>query len=67
MLERRAAEHLHTLLLEILASARDKSWSKRDFSHGGVGRGGEMSDCVVECELADDEECNVYLPRIIQV
>ena len=58
MLERRAAEHLHILLLEILTSARDKSWSKRDFSDGGVGRGGEMSGCVVECELADDEECS---------
>ena len=47
--------------LEILASARDKPWSKRDFNDGGVGRGGEVSGCVAECELADDEECSSYL------
>ena len=56
MLERKAAEHLAHFSLEILASARDKPWSKRDFNDGGVERGGEVSGCVAECELADDEE-----------
>ena len=57
MLERKAAEHLAHFSLEILATARDKPWSKRDFNDGGVGRGGEVSSCITECELADDEEC----------
>ena len=55
-LERKAAEHLAHFSLEILASARDKPWSKRDFSDGNVGRGGEVSGSVAECELTDDEE-----------
>ena len=57
MLERKAAEHLAHFSLEILASARDKPWSKRDFNDDSVGHGGEVSDCVVECELADNEQC----------
>ena len=57
MLERKAAKHLAHFSLEILASARDKPWSKRDFSDGGVGRGGEVTGCVAECELAHNEEC----------
>ena len=56
MLEHKTAEHLTHFSLEILASARDKPWSKRDFNDGGVGRVGEVSGCVVECELADKEE-----------
>ena len=57
MLERKAAEHLAHFSSEILASARDKPWSKRDSNDGGVGRGGEVSGCVAECERANDEEC----------
>ena len=57
MLERKAAEHLAHFYLEVLASARDKPWSKRDFNDGGVGRGGEVSGCAAGCELADDAEC----------
>ena len=57
VLARKAAENLAHFSLEILASARDKPWSQRDFNDGGVGRGGEVSGCVAKCELADDEEC----------
>ena len=41
-LEPRAAEHLAQFCLELLVSARDKPWFKRDFSDGVVGRGGEL-------------------------
>ena len=57
VLECKAAEHLVHFSLEILTSARDKLWSKRDFNDGGVGRVDEVSSCVAECELADNEEC----------
>ena len=57
VLERKAAEHLAHFSLEVLASARDKPWSKRDFNDGGVGRRGKVSGCVAECEPADNEEC----------
>ena len=52
VLERRAAEHLANTSLELLASARDRPWFKRDFNDGG-----EMSGWVDGCALADDEEC----------
>ena len=57
VLQRKAADHLAHFSLEILASARGKPWSKRNFNDDGVGRGGEVSGCVAKCELADDEEC----------
>ena len=60
VLEHKAAEHLAQFSLEILASASDKPWSKRDCNDCGVVHGGEVSclvsDCVAECELADNEE-----------
>ena len=68
MLEHKAAEHLAHFSLEILASARDKPWSKRDFNDGGVGRGDEVSSRVAECELADNEECRwQYQTRVERV
>ena len=57
MLERKAAENSAHFSLETLASAREKPWSNKDFNDGAVGRGGEVSGYVAECELLDDEEC----------
>ena len=56
VLERKAAEHLAHFSFELLASARDKPWFKRDFSDAGVERGGELSGDDNECEVADGEE-----------
>ena len=57
MLELKTPEHLAHFSLEILVSVRYKPWSKRDFNDSGVGRGGEVSGCVAESELTDNEEC----------
>ena len=42
---------------ELLASAREKPWFKRDFNDGVVGLGGEVWGWVGECPLADGEKC----------
>ena len=57
MLERKAAKHFAHFSLELLDSAVDKPWFKRDFNDGGVGRGGKVSGWVGWCPLAGVEEC----------
>ena len=67
LLERRAAEHLAHLSFEFFASARDKPWFGKDFSEGGVGRGGELSGDNEGCGVADGEEwrwqCQILVER----
>ena len=52
VLERKAAEHLAHFSFELLASARDKPWFKRDFNDGA-----ELSGDNDGCEVVDGEEC----------
>ena len=54
-MEHKAVEHLAHFSLEILASARDKPWFRRDFNDGGMGHGGEVLGCFAECEFADNK------------
>ena len=67
VLERRAAEHLAHFSFEFFASARDKPWFGKDFSEGGVGRGGELSGDNEGCGVADGEQwrwqCQILVER----
>ena len=68
VLGHKAAEHLVHFSFELLASARDKPWFKRDFNDGGVGWGGELSGDNDGCEVADGEQwgwqCQTLVERV---
>ena len=51
---------------ELLASARDKSWFRRDFNDCGVGRGGELSGDNDKCEVADGEEWRLQCQTLVE-